>query len=192
MDLVNSFVEFSTNFISSGGILFGFLLVLVESFIPALPLAVFVALNTNAFGPVIGIIISWIATCIGCFLSYLLFRYLSDKVIDKLLSHKYKKRIQKAIKKFKKISFPSLVLIVALPFTPAFLVNIICGIVKTSKRKFVASILIGKIFMVLFWGYVGKSIIESMLDIKTLIIVAIMLVVAYIISKIVNKRFNIE
>ena len=192
MNLVNSFVEFSTNFISSGGILFGFLLVLVESFIPVLPLAVFIALNTHAFGPVVGIIISWIATCIGCFLSYLLFRYLSDKVIDKLLLYKYKKRIQKAIKKFKKISFPSLVLIVALPFTPAFLVNIVCGIVKTSKRKFIASILIGKIFMIIFWGYVGKSIIESMLDIKTIIIIVIMLVVAYIISKIVNKKFNIE
>ena len=65
MDIINSFVEFSTNFISSGGILFGFLLVLIESFLPVLPLAVFVALNTNAFGPVVGISISWIATCTG-------------------------------------------------------------------------------------------------------------------------------
>ena len=192
MDIITSFVDFSTNFISSGGILFGFLLVLIESFIPVLPLAVFVALNTNAFGPVLGITISWIATCTGCFLSYLLFYHLSDKYLYRIFRGKYKKKVKRGVKKIKNISFSGLVLLVALPFTPAFLINIICGVAEVSKRKFVASILIGKIFMVIFWGYVGKSIIESMTDIMTIIIVCIMLLVAYIISKIVSKRFNID
>ncbi len=192
MEFVHSFVEFSTSFISSGGILFGFLLVLLESLIPALPLGVFVALNVNAFGIFIGIAISWMATCLGCFLSYSLFYYLSNRFIYKFLSDRVRKRIDKAIDKFKKISLSNLVLLIALPFTPAFLINIVCGVASISREKFLTAIMIGKVFMILFWGYVGKSLIESITDINTIIIVSVMLVVAYLISKLVSKKMNIE
>ena len=90
MELINAFVDFSTKFISSGGVLYGFLLVLLESAIPALPLGVFVALNVNAFGMFMGIFISWVATCLGCFLSYSLFYYLSNKYIYKFFNAKKK------------------------------------------------------------------------------------------------------
>ncbi|MBQ2639922.1 MAG: TVP38/TMEM64 family protein [Bacilli bacterium] len=192
MNIINSFIEFSTSFISSGGIIFGFLLILVESFIPILPLGIFVALNTNAFGPVLGITISWLATCLGCFLSYLLFYSLSNKFLYSLFTDKFRKRIKRAVKRIKKISLPGLVLIIALPFTPAFLINIICGIATISRKKFIAAILIGKIFMIIFWGYVGKSIIESITDIKTMLIIGLMLLVSYVISKIVSKKMDIE
>lgn len=192
MELVNSFVDFSTSFISSGGILYGFILIFIESFLPVLPLGVFVALNVNAFGIVLGIIISWIATCLGCFVSYSLFYYLSNKFIYKFLSNKKAKRIDKAINKVKSISFTNLVLLIALPFTPAFLINIVCGMASISRKKFVISILIGKIFMIIFWGYVGKSLIESMTDINTIITVSIMLLFAYFISKFVSKKMHIE
>ena len=192
MKLVYTFVDFCTQFISEGGLVFGFILILLESFIPVLPLGVFVALNVNAFGSIIGISLSWVATCVGCFLSYLIFSYLSDKILHKVLPKKTQNKIEKAIKKFQKISFSNLVLVIALPFTPAFLINIICGIVKISKRKFLFSILIGKVFMIIFWGYVSKSLIESMTDINTIIIISLMLVIAYLISKIVSKKVDLD
>ena len=65
MDIVAYIIENSTKYIESGGLLFGFLLVFLECFIPALPLSVFVALNVNAFGFFVGCLISWIATCTG-------------------------------------------------------------------------------------------------------------------------------
>ena len=83
LETVNSFVDFCTQFISDGGFLFGFFLVFLESFVPVLPLGVFVALNVNAFGGFFGIILSWTATCLGCFLSYLLFSFLSEKLLQK-------------------------------------------------------------------------------------------------------------
>ena len=67
MEAIQSFVDFCTNFISQGGLFFGFLLVFLESFLPVLPLGVFVALNVNAFGGIVGLSLSWIATCLGCF-----------------------------------------------------------------------------------------------------------------------------
>lgn len=103
-----------------------------------------------------------------------------------------KTKIDKAIVTFRNISLPNLVVIITLPFTPAFLVNILAGLTSMDKKKFIAAILIGKIFMVIFWGYVGKSLIESMTDIKTIIIILSMVLLAYIISKIVSKKANIE
>ena len=61
-----------------------------------------------------------------------------------------------------------------------------------SRKKFILALLIGKIFMIFFWGYVGKSLIESVTDIKTIIIVSLMLLLAYFISKFVSKKANIE
>ncbi|MBE6157407.1 MAG: TVP38/TMEM64 family protein [Firmicutes bacterium] len=192
MEVVNRYIELATNLISSGGIFYGFILILIESFIPILPLGVFIALNVSAYGMIKGIIISWIATCIGCFLSYSFFYYLSNKFTYKLFSKSKKKKIEKAVEKIGKIPFPNLVLLIALPFTPAFLINIVCGISKISRKKFIAAIIIGKIFMIIFWSYIGKSLIESMTDINTIIIISIMLVVAYGISKFVSKKINIE
>lgn len=192
LELVNNFVDYCTQFISEGGLIFGFILILLESFIPVLPLGIFVALNVNAFGSIIGITLSWIATCLGCFLSYLIFSYISERILNKILPKKTLNKVEKAIKKFQKISFSNLVLVIALPFTPAFLINIISGITRISKRKFLFSILIGKVFMIIFWGYVSKSLIESITDINTIIMVSLMLVVAYLISKIVSKKVNLD
>jgi uncharacterized membrane protein YdjX (TVP38/TMEM64 family) len=61
-----------------------------------------------------------------------------------------------------------------------------------SRRKFLAAIIIGKIFMLIFWGYVSKSFIESMTDINTIIIISLMLIVAYVISKIVSKKVDLD
>ena len=168
------------------------LIIILESFIPALPLCVFIALNINAFGLIPGTLLSWISTCIGCYLSYLIFYHLSNDFIYKHLGKKTKNKIDKAIVTFRNISLPNLVVIITLPFTPAFLVNILAGLTSMDKKKFIAAILIGKIFMVIFWGYVGKSLIDSMTDIKTIIIILIMVLLAYITSKIVSKKANIE
>lgn len=190
--MIQSLVEHSTQLISSGGIIFGFLLVLLESAIPALPLGVFVALNVNAFGFLGGLGISWLATCLGCFISYFIFYYLSNQVLYRFLPDKLVKKIERGTEKFRKISFPNLVLLIALPFTPAFLINIICGVAAISRKKFLIAIMIGKVFMLIFWGYVSKSLIESVTDINTIIIVSLMLVVAYFVSKFVSKKANIE
>lgn len=192
MEFINTFVDFCTRFISDGGLLFGFILVLLESFIPVLPLGVFVALNVNAFGGVLGLSLSFLATCLGCFISYMIFSFLSEKFLDKILPKKTLKQVSKALDKFNDISFSNLVLVISLPFTPAFLVNIICGIARVKKRKFLFAIFIGKIFMITFWGYIGKSLLESVTDINTIIVVSLMLLVAYFVSKVVSKKVDLE
>lgn len=192
MDLINTIVEYSTEVISNGGILFGMLLIMIESFIPALPLSVFIALNTHTFGLLPGILMSWVSTCIGCYISYLIFYYVSNNIIYKYLSKKTRDKIDKAVDKFQNISLANLTVIITLPFTPAFLINILAGVSGMSKKKYIVALLIGKIFMVSFWGYIGKSFVESMTDISAIIVMSIMIIIAYALSKLIGKNANIE
>ena len=192
MDLINTIVEYSTEVISNGGILFGMLLIMVESFIPVLPLSVFIALNTHTFGLLPGILMSWVSTCIGCYISYLIFYYVSNNIIYKYLSKKTRNKIDKAVDKFQNISLANLTVIITLPFTPAFLINILAGVSGMSKKKYIVAVVIGKIFMVSFWGYIGKSFVESMTDISAIIVMSIMVIIAYALSKLIGKNANIE
>lgn len=192
MENIVRITDLITNYLVNCGPILGILIIIIESFIPPLPLGVFVALNCNAFGLILGVIISWAATIIGCILSYLLFNNISTKIIYKLSNKKTIERIEKGKERIKKISFSGLVLIIALPFSPAFLINILAGVSSISKRKFTMALLIGKISTISFWGIIGKSFIESMTDINALIYIVIALIIAYVLSKIVSKKMNIE
>jgi uncharacterized membrane protein YdjX (TVP38/TMEM64 family) len=192
VDIVNFIIDYSTEFISTGGILFGFFLVFIECFIPALPLSVFVTLNINAFGFLLGVVISWIATCTGSFLCYLLFSFIEEKFLSKLFNRKFIKKISNNIDKFRNISFSLLVLILTLPFTPSFLINILAGLAGISREKYITALLIGKAFMIIFWGYIGSSLLKSLTDIYSIIYIIIALGLAYIISKIISHRLDLE
>lgn len=192
MELVLNLTQFITDYLVKCGPILGSLIIILESFIPPLPLGVFVALNCNAFGLIVGIILSWLSTIIGCILSYILFNNLSNKVLLKLFNKKQNERIARGSERFNSISFSTLVLILALPFTPAFLINIIAGVSNLSKKKFVAALLIGKVSTIGFWGIIGKSFIESIRDVKALSFIFFALLISYIISKIVSKKANIE
>ena len=191
MDFVNKMIKFSTNYIYTGGIFFGIFLVFLESFIPVLPLSVFVALNCNAFGFFVGVLISWIGTCLGSISCYLLFRLIGEKLHNKF-QKKLMKKVGDGIRKFNNITFTQLVLLYTLPFAPSSLFNTLGGLSNMSKEKFICSLMIGKAFSMLFWGYIGISVIESFTDIKSLVFIGIMLVLAYVVSKIINKKLNIE
>ncbi len=188
METLQSFIDFCIELLVRGGLFWGFFLVFLESFIPMLPLSVFVAFNVEAFGFSIGTFISWIATCMGSFFCYVLFYFLGERVRDWSLFSKIYQKVQF----FQKISFSQLVLILTLPFTPSFAINILSGITYISKEKFILSLLIGKMFTIIFWGYIGKSILDSLTDIKTLLYIGFTLIIAYVISKMIGKRMNIE
>lgn len=192
MEYITELINKSTDLIASGGLLVGFLLVLLEAFLPMLPLGVFVSLNINAFGFLPGVTISWIANVIGSYIAYLFFCFISNKFLYKFLKNKTIEKIDKKLHEFNKIPFTHLVLILTLPFTPSCFVNLLAGISDVSKQKYLFSLIIGKAFMITFWGYIGKSLIESITDIKAIVFILIILGLAYLISKIVSKKMDIE
>lgn len=189
-ELIDTFVSTAIDYLQIYGLPFGFFLIILESIIPALPLGVFVAFNMMAFGTILGFLLSWSATIIGCILSYFLFY----KVVGKWLKNKLRKvdKYHKLISRISHIKFTTLVLVIALPFSPAFAINIAAGIAKIDFKKFLVALLVGKMSVIYFWGYIGKSLLESITDFNTLITVSIMLLLSYIISKLINKKFKIE
>ena len=172
------------------GIMLGVGLIILESMIPVLPLALFIAMNTILFGNFWGFIISWVSTICGCMLSFYIFR----KGISSFLYKKLPEdgHILQFMRRITEIPFADLVVITAMPFTQAFSVNIAGGLSKINPRKFLAAIIIGKLPMVYFWGFIGTTFLESLEDPIILIRIAVMLLIVYIISKIVSKKFNLE
>lgn len=191
-ELIDFSITYITECLQYIGPIGGILLVLLESIIPALPLGVFITLNIHAFGSILGFFLSWIATCLGCFLSFFLFRHCFQKKWNLFISRKKGTQLKKMMERLNHISFSNFVVLVALPFTPAFLINISSGLSTMSYRKFIHAILLGKLSIVFFWGYIGKSLLESITDIRVVIIVSIILVVFYLLSKIVSSKLKIE
>lgn len=193
LENIDAFSESLLNSLGMWGAVLSCFLITIESIVPILPLCVFVTFNFFTFGNILGFLISWAFTIIGCMLSFMLFRTKVRSWFErKILNGKNGSDIKKIMNFIDKITLPGLATLVAIPFTPAFAVNIAAGLSNISKKKFLAGILIGKTFMVYFWGYIGTTLIESLTHPIYLVRILIMLGIAYVISKIVNKHFNLD
>ena len=192
-ELFNSFYIFVMNTIDAVGVygpLLGCVFIILESILPPLPLFVFITLNFVAYGKLVGFIISWICTCIGCFLSYFLVKkFLRNWVLKKI---KNVDLLTKWMSYIENLSLSKVTVILAIPFTPAFMVNIAAGICNMDFKKFSIAILISKIFLVYFWGVVGTGLLESLHNPRSIITVIVMMVVAYLVSLIIKKVFKID
>ena len=192
-ELFNGCYTFIMGVIDSLGVygpLLGCLFIVFESIIPPLPLFVFITINFVAFGSVIGFIISWICTCIGCILSY----WLVKKIFGNWVVNKVKdvELLSKCVNYVENLSLTQVIVILSIPFTPAFMVNIAAGLCNMNFKKFLISILVGKIFLVYFWGVVGTGLLESLHNPNSIITVIVMVVIAYLVSIIIKKVFKID
>lgn len=185
MGVVNDFIYNVINAMGIYGPILSCVLILFESIFPIMPLAVFITINFLAYGSVIGFIISWVFTVLGCLMSFFLFRKGVQGWFQRLTKDRVK--LNNLMIKFNNISFAELAVIIAIPFTPAFLVNIAAGLSDMPKRKFILALLIGKIGLVYFWGYIGTSLVESFKNPMILIKIVIILVITYVISLIIKK-----
>lgn len=191
-EIIDTFVNSSTEILVGLGPIAGVITIILESMIPVLPLSVFITLNMVSFGPVFGFLISWFSTIIGCMLSFYLFRYFFSDKLYRFIKKKEQDKFASIMKSISNISFSNLVILIAIPFSPAFLINIASGLSKIKVEKFFLSVMIGKLVMVYFWGYIGTTLLESLTDITVLFRIAGLLVVAFLISKIVEKKLKVS
>lgn len=189
-EMIDTFIDTTLQSLGMWGPILACFFITIESMVPILPLFVFITIVFLAFGNIVGFLIAWIFTCLGCFISFLLFR-------NKVQTFFYKRLKAKGLissdtmNKITSLKFEQLSTIIAIPFTPAFLVNIACGLSKMSYKKFLLALMIGKVFLVYFWGFVGVGLVESIKHPTYLIKVLVLLFLAYLVSKIVNKKLNI-
>lgn len=166
------------------------LLIILESILPPLPLFVFITINFIAFGKVKGFILSWFCTIIGCVIAYLLTKKYLRKLILKKKQHS--EMLLKWLDYIKKLSLNKITIVLAMPFTPAFIVNIAAGLANMNFKKFLVALIISKVFIVFFWGFIGTGLIESLKNPQSIIVIILMMILSYIVSLIVKKKFNID
>lgn len=172
------------------GVIFACMLILVESIIPILPLVAFITINFLVLGNLLGFLISWIFTILGCIMSYFIFRKGFGNRFENLTSDK--ELLKKYKHLFKNISTGKLLLIIAMPFTPAFVVNIVAGLTKMDFKKYLTALIIGKISMVYFWGFIGSSFIESINNPIILLQIVLVMSITYLIYFVLRKVLKLE
>lgn len=189
---IGQFVDFITNFVEGNNIFlsvfFGAFAIILESIIPALPLALFIAINIIAFGNILGFIISWLSTVAGCTISFFICRKFRGFIENKFKNHQ---KILEFINRVDEIKFSNLMLILAMPFTPAFSINIAAGLSKMKYKKYLLALLISKTFIVYFWGYVGSTFLQNITDIDMMIRLGVIVAILFVISKMITKKFNL-
>lgn len=185
--IIEGFTSWIQEFVVNNNIILsiivGCIIVVLESILPFLPLAVFIAINVIAFGALPGFILSYVSTIIGCTISFYLVRHFRN--------YNKPRKIKSLISKFEKFSFSSLVIITAVPFTPAFSINIAAGLSKIPYKKFLFVLIISKLSIIYFWGFIGTTLLQSITDIVVMTKVLVILFVTFILSKIVMKHFDI-
>lgn len=191
--LLENLYDIIMNIINSSSIfgpLFACLLIFIESILPVLPLFVFITIIFIAYGYVLGFIISYVLTILGCMFSFFLCRTFLKSIFEKKV--RKIENFNKLMKKIDKMSLSNLVLLIAIPFTPAFLVNIAASLSEMSFKKFNIALIIGKSATIFFWGFIGTSLIESLKNPKILIIIIIMLGITYFLSKYITKKLKLN
>ena len=166
-------------------------MIFIQSIIPCMPLGVFITGIFYSYGNSVGLLMCWISTCLGCITSYYwcnryLRSFIETRFIKKLRK-KTQNKIYSVISYIDNLSISSLTLLIACPFTPAFVINIAAGLAGIDKKKFYTALFIGKPFMIYFYGNIGTSLIESMNNPYTVLKVCIMLLAAYGFSKLCDR-----
>ena len=186
LDDIMSFIEYN----GTARDLVGCGLILIESIFPVLPLVAFITINFLVFGKLVGFVLSWTFTILGCIISYFIFKKGFGNKFEKLTEDKVTLKKYKHL--FKNISVTQLVLLIAMPFTPAFMVNIAAGLVKMDFKKYLIGLIIGKISLVYFWGFIGTSFVDSFKNPIILIKIVILLILSYVVTVLVNKVLKIK
>lgn len=201
MSFFNEVNELLIEFLNNVGILaplFCCALIFLEAILAFLPLFVFVTVNilslSNIFGQFVGTIIgfslSWIFTILGSFTVFLGIRKLfSDNFRNKI---KKKKKINKFMFIVDHLKYSQLVLIISIPFSPSFFINLGAGLSKINYKKYFSALIIGKFVQVIFLSFVGVSLVECLSNPLAFIKVILIVLFGYVLSVIINKRFNLD
>ncbi len=185
--------DFLNDFLLSLGVwapILSSILILLEGILAFLPLVVFVTINILILGPIVGGLISWIMTTIGSFLTF----YLCRKGFNNFFQNKVSnsKKLLSFMNKVDNLKFKQLVLLIAIPFAPSFFINVGAGLSNISIKKYFYSLVVGKIFVIIFLGYIGCNIVECFTNPVVLIKVVVLVVIAYVVAQIVNKKFDLD
>lgn len=174
------------------GILAGFFLIILEAFLPILPLFVIVILNINSYGIVVGFLTSYLASVTGSFLVFLVVRFLFRDRAQRYIHRREK--LERLLRFVDERGFTFAFIMLALPFTPTSVVNVIAALSNMRARVYLLILVVAKFIMIASMSLVGYDIIGFFGSPARLITSGVLLVVLYLFSKwyqrYLNKKMN--
>lgn len=174
------------------GILVGFFLVVLEAFIPILPLFVIVILNINSYGIIVGFLVSYTATVTGSFLVFLVVRFFFRDTAQRYI-HK-RENLEKMLRFVDERGFTFAFIMLALPFAPTSIVNIIAALSNMKSQVYLLILVMAKLIMIASITFVGYDIVSFFNSPVRLIVSLVSLVLLYVFSKwyqrYITKKLN--
>lgn len=163
----------------SFGPLPGILLIVVEAFLPFLPLFLIVMANANAFGLWFGFLISWAGASLGAILVFFVIRRFGrTRVLSFLQRNRQVKKITHWVERH---GFGPIFLLLCFPFTPSAIVNIVAGLSKINTFQYILAVVIGKMVMIFIVSFVGYDVVSLIHNpLKTIAVILIILVLWFI------------
>lgn len=170
------------------GPLIGILLPFIESFLPFLPLVVFVVANASAFGLWFGFLLSWIGTVLGSYLVFLIVRKYGHHPRLKRITGGEK--VQSLIRWVDMKGLSPLFVLLCFPFTPSVLVNIVAGLANIRKKFYLIVLMAGKFVMIFLMSVLGYDL-RALISSPVKMILAVVAVIAlWGIGKIIEIQLN--
>ncbi|GAB4073932.1 VTT domain-containing protein [Barrientosiimonas marina] len=166
----------------------GILLPFIESFLPFLPLVVFVIANGAAYGLWKGFILSWIGACAGAVIVFWVIRKLGDKSLFKALRRN--KQVRKVIGWVDRHGFGPLFLLMCFPFSPSSVIHVVSALSGISFRQFMLAVLMGKSIMIFSIAFVGSSIFEFAKNPVRTVVVGGCIGLFWILGKYIERRLQ--
>jgi uncharacterized membrane protein YdjX (TVP38/TMEM64 family) len=180
MDLIQEYRSF--------GPLPGIVLPMIEAFLPFLPLVLFVMANASAFGLWLGFLYSWLGSCLGALLLFLLIRRYGQKRVFSFLSKHPK--VQKLMDWVDRHGFGPLFLLLCFPFTPSVVVNVVAAFSKISVYQYMLAVAIGKMVMIFTMSFVGYDLQSLITQPYRSAIVFIVIFILWYVGKRIEVRLN--
>lgn len=165
----------------------GFIMLYLRAIVPVLPLTLYVVLLIHAYGLFPGIIISWLGIVSGTFTVFLICKKLVNTIRMKKL--KSRKSVQRLISFIDRQGLIPLFILLCFPFTPNTLINIIASLSHIKIKYYFFVLVISKLISITILGVMGKEIFTIFTNPLRALIMIVLLVVLWFISKKVEKHF---
>jgi uncharacterized membrane protein YdjX (TVP38/TMEM64 family) len=166
----------------------GIMLIVIEAFLPFLPLFLFVMANASAFGLWFGFLYSWLGACIGAMLVFsLIRRYGQKRLLSFLPKHP---QVRKLMDWVDRHGFGPLFLLLCFPFTPSAVVNIVAGLSKIRLAQYMLAVCIGKMVMIFTISFIGYDIQSLITKPLRTVIVLLVIFILWFVGKRIESRMN--
>ncbi|MCZ2259016.1 TVP38/TMEM64 family protein [Sporosarcina sp. G11-34] len=184
---VDKIIEISEHYRALGPLI-GLLFPFIESFLPFLPLFIFVFANASAYGLWYGFVLSWVGTFAGSYVVFLLIRKYGRNRFLRFMTKSA--RVQTLIKWVDRNGFGPLFLLICFPFTPSALVNLVAGLSDMKKKYYLVTLMAGKFVMIFTISYIGHDLKALLTQPIRTAIVIFVIVLLWFVGKQIELRLN--